>query len=259
MRVTTDNIILVILLYLFYKGWRRGFLKTLLGPISLMAGCIMGFVYYQKTANMALSLVISILSPFLINMLASVLLRLWHKTVNADEPLSLLSRLCGSGISISWGGSYAAITLILIGVSPPLPFKWFDHIRQDVTTSKSYALIDHWLEDKIPATLDIKKITDVLSDQNKLEEFRSSQEFQDVMTDGRLEDIFADHEVAELIRDKDYVKLLTNPKMRVIFQDKDLINKIMALNKKVVESASDIPADKDTPKKKTNRTLPSRN
>ena len=165
----TDYITAAILLYLFYKGWRKGFLKTLLGPISLVIGCIMAFVYYQRTHNITTSLLICFFSPFVLKFLASIFLKLWHKAVNNNDPLSTSSRLMGSGISILWGGSYFVILYIMIAMVP-LRIPWFEKIQSDVTSSHSYAFIEHWVINKIPgASLDIKKITELLEDPSKLE------------------------------------------------------------------------------------------
>ena len=233
----TDYITIGALFYFFYNGWRKGFLKTLLGPISLIAGCVIGYSHYQKTQNIATSLAICVISPFIINILASMILKLWHKAVNNDIPPSMISRLSGSAFSILWGGSYVAIMLILIAVVP-LRFGWFEKVQNDVLGSRSYALINERVGDKIPdGLLDIKKVVSILQDPAKLEKFESSEEFKVLKKDTRLKELFADEETAEQIRNKDYGGLLSNPKMQSVFQDKELLKKIFALNKRIAEES----------------------
>ncbi|HQP09882.1 MAG TPA: CvpA family protein [Candidatus Omnitrophota bacterium] len=245
MKITTDYITLGAFLYFFFSGWRKGFFKILLAPFSLVAGCAIGYMYYQKTQNMMIGLGICILGPFAINMLASIILRLWHKAVNGSAPLSSLSRILGGAVSLLWGGSYLALMLVMIGMTP-LDIPVFKKVQNDVLASKSYALIKWQLGDKIPDALpDIQKITHVLKDPKKIEAFQSTDEFQAVSSDERVKAIFADEKTAEQIKNKDYAALLSNPKMQELFQDKELLKKIFALNKRLSQEP---PAQESGPK-----------
>lgn len=245
--MTTDTIIIGAALYLFFKGWHRGFLRTLLGPVSLLIGCAMGFMYYHRTQNLVLSFGISIISPFIITILVSAMLKLWHKAVNDKASLPFSSRLLGSIISILWGGSYLAITLISIGIIP-IRSGWFEKIQNDVTTSKSYTLLVKWTGNKIPATsIDMKKISDIYKDPSAMEKFQSTKEFKSLIEDERLKEIFSDETTAEQIRNKDFSKLLSNPKIQAVFQDKELLEKVFALNKIIME---------EEPGKKTTKSQP---
>jgi uncharacterized membrane protein required for colicin V production len=235
----TDYITIGAFLYFFYSGWRKGFLKTLLGPVSLIAGCLIGYHYYEKTQNIAVGLAICIISPFIITILASIILKIWHKAVNSDIPPSMISRLSGSAFSILWGGGYLAMMLILIAVAP-FRLGWFEKVQNDVLKSRSYALIIAQVGDKIPNEfLDIKKVVSVLQDPAKLERFASTEEFKALKADTLLKEISDDKEIAEQIRNKNYRELLSNPKMQAVFQDKELLKKIFALNQKIAETEED--------------------
>ncbi|MCK5506612.1 MAG: hypothetical protein KAJ10_15720, partial [Thermodesulfovibrionia bacterium] len=210
-----------------------------------IAGCLIGYGYYQKTQNVAASLAICIISPFIINILASIILKLWHKAVNSDIPPSTISRLSGSAFSILWGGGYLAMMLILIAVSP-LRFGWLEKAQNDVLGSKSYALINARVGDKIPdGFLDIKKMAGVLQNPAKFKKLESSEEFKTLKEDIHLKELLADEETADQIRDKDYGKLLSNPKMQAVFQNKELLKKILALNQRIAEESLE---DEDGPK-----------
>ncbi|MCK5179313.1 MAG: CvpA family protein [Candidatus Omnitrophica bacterium] len=249
MRNITDYITIGALLYFFYNGWRKGFLKTLVGPVSLIAGCLIGYFYYQKNQNIAAGLAICIISPFFIHIVASLLLKLWHKTVNSDIPPSKVSRLSGSAFCIVWGGGYLAMMLIVIAIIP-LPVEWFERIQNDVLASRSYTLISNRVGDKIPKKfLDIKKIISVLQDSAKLERFESTEEFKALREDGRFKALMDDEETAKQIRNKDYGKLLSNPRMRDIFQDEDLLKKMFALNQRIAEEDEEEESEREsTPK-----------
>jgi len=201
----------------------------------MVIGCLMGFVYYQRTRNITASLGICVVSPFIITILISILLRLWNKALGKGKSVSPLSCLLGSVFSVLWGGSYLVLLLILIGILP-IRSGWLKNIQDDVSASKSYTIINHLIAKKTPlASLDVKRIANIFEDPSKLEKLESTREFKTLMADERLKNLFADEETAEQIRNKDYGKLLSNPKMQAVFEDKNLLEKMFSLNKKIID------------------------
>lgn|SRR3989338_1651355 len=232
----TDYITIAAILYFAQKGWRKGLMRTALGPISLAAGVIIGVVYYHKSHNMTMSFLAGAVSPFIIRFLATLLLALWVKSSNEKPTLSTLSRLTGCAFSILWGGCYLAVFLILLGLAP-FRFGPLEKIHADVTGSKSYALLNRWIGKKSPvSSTNLTKISNVLSDPRQLEQYKTTEEFNSLMEDKQMRDILADEEITVQINKQDYAKLLTNPKIQAIFQDEQLIKKIMALNKVILET-----------------------
>ena len=210
-----------------------------MGPVSLIAGCWLGYEYYQKNQNIVAGLAVCIISPFIINILVSIILKIWHKAFNKDKviPLSTISRLSASAFNILWGGSYLAILLVLVAVAP-LEAEWFQKAKHDVLKSRSYAVISGLVNDRIPnGSFDVKKVISALQDPAKLQELESTEELKALREDDRLNELFADEETAEQIRDKDYGKLLSNPKMQAVFQDKELLRKLFALNQRIAEES----------------------
>ncbi len=233
--MVTDYIIIFALLYLFYRGWSRGILRMLIGPLSFVTCCIAGFFYYQKTQNIATSLLICIISPFILTICASLTLKLWSSTVSNKAFPSPLSRMLGSLFSILWGGSYLILLLIMIEMIPAR-FGWLERIQNNIAVSKSYSLFNNLIKDQIPAaSIDLKKITHMIHDPSVIEEFESTKEFQDFAKDERLKAIFSDEEISEQIRNKNYSQLLSNPKIQAIFSDQELFEKLLALNKRIME------------------------
>jgi hypothetical protein len=197
----------------------------------------MGFIYFQRTQNITVSLAICIFSPFVINLLVVLLLKLWHKAVNKEAPIPMASSLMGSVFNVLWGGTYLSLLILLVGVAP-LRLGWFERIQEDVLASTSYALINR-LASGISAEgfNDIKKITDVFNDPARMEQYATTEEFKTLRSDERLQDLLADEETAAQIRDKDYGALLANPKMQAVFRDEELLSKIFALNKRIAEES----------------------
>jgi len=235
--MVTDYIAVGALLFFFIKGWRKGFLKTLLKPIALIVGCLIAFLYYQQTQNIPISLLICVLSPFALRILAFLILKLWDKAANKETSLSISSRLFGSIFDVLWSGSYLVLLLIMIGFMP-LHVAWFEKIQNDVIASKSYNALHQFMDKKIPSLSgDINKITAIIENPAKLQQFQSTKEFKTLIEDDTLQDIFSDEELTEQIQKKDYGKLLSNPKIQSIMQDKQLLEKMFALNKKIMEKS----------------------
>ena len=235
----TDYIMLGALLYFFIKGWHKGALKTLLGPIALIVGCVIAFLYYRQTQNIPISLSICFLSPFALRIVASLALKFWDKTVNKETSLSIPSRVLGSIFGVLWSGSYLVMMLILIGFIP-LHVSWFEKIRNDVAASKSYDAIYQFMDKKTPSIAsNINKITAIIENPAILRQFQSTKEFETLIEDDTLQEIFSDEELAEQIQNKDYGKILANPKIQSIMQDEQLLEKMFALNKKIMEESFD--------------------
>jgi len=233
--MVTDYIMIVALLFFLINGWCKGVLKTLLAPMALIIGCLTAFLYYQKTQNIAVSLAIGVFSPFILRILAALILKLWDKAVNKDVPLSFSSNVLGSIFGVLWSGSYLAMVLILIGMIP-LHVTWFEKIQKDVHASKSYDVVFQFMDKKMPSLSgDINKITAIAENPAKLQKFQSTKEFESLVEDDTLKEIFSDKELAEQIQNKDYGKLLTNPKIQAIMKDGQLLEKMFALNKKIME------------------------
>jgi hypothetical protein len=233
----TDYIVAGALLYYLYSGWRNGALKTLLGPIAMVMGCLLGFIYYLRTHHFGTSLLICVLSPFALKWLGALALGLWNKTGNKVIPPSFVSRLFACALSVLWYGSYVVLILILIGFLP-VRLRWFKAVRGDALASKSYRTIQGFLGEKMPAAAgDIEKVAAILKSPEKFRHFQTTQEFKAVAEDGKLGEIFADEEIAALIERHDYIKLMGNPKIQALMQNEELLKKMFALNKKIMEES----------------------
>ena len=185
----TDSIMLAALLYFFYRGWRKGALRTLLGPITLIAGFCAAFIYYQQTRNIPISLLICFLGPIALKVFISLMLKIWDKATDKKVPLSIFSRLFGSLFNILWSGSYIVLFIISIGLLP-MRFGWLEKIQDDVAASKSYTMINQFMEKKVPATSsNIKKLTAIFQNPDKLQQFQSTKEFKALMTDDNLKEM----------------------------------------------------------------------
>ena len=74
-----DGVVLFLLLYYILRGYNSGFLRSILGPVSLVAGAISGYLYYLKTDQVVVAFLICIISPFIIHFVLSILLRICRR------------------------------------------------------------------------------------------------------------------------------------------------------------------------------------
>lgn len=241
--MTTDYVVLISIIYFFYKGWKKGVLRTLLGPISLVIGGYVGFAHYQKTQDMITGLLICIISPFILTILGSAILKIWHSAVEKKDYIPTPSRFIGGIFSALWGSTYLIMMLVMIAIIPA-KFEWFEPIQKNVAMSNSYIFVNEWLSKKVPAaSFDIKKLTSAFEDPETLRRVESTKEYNDLMSDPNLKEIFTDEETAKQIEEKNYTQLLSNSKIQAVFQDEALLKKVFALNKKILQ---DDPAEETT-------------
>lgn len=230
----TDVIMIAALLYFFYRGWCKGALRTLLGPISMIVGFCAAFIYYKQTHNIPISLAICFLGPIALKIFISLMLKIWDKASDKKVSRSIFSSLFGGLFNIVWSGSYIVLLIISIGLIP-VQLGWFVTIQNNVLASESYTMIQHFMKNKMPsASGDIKKLTAIFQNPDRLEQFQSTEEFKALVTDDNLKEIFSDEEIVELIQNKDYGKLLMNPKIQSVFQNEEILKKMFALNKKIM-------------------------
>ena len=231
----TDSIVLVLTLYFLYRGWSRGLLRTLVGPIALIAGCLGAFIYYAQTRNIIVAFIISIVAPLILNIFFSLALAVWHKMTKTKNPISPASRALGAGLCVLWGDINILLIIVLIALIPINTF-WIERIRQDIFNSVTYSLIDQWTKHLVPKkSIDIRSISQVLKDPEQMQNLQSLAEYQAVWEDKTLQKLMADEEIMRDIQDKNFAKLLANPKMQAMLKNPALVKKILDLNIKIME------------------------
>ena len=72
-----DIIVICLLLYYFYKGWKKGFIRSFFGAVFVVIGWIGATVYYYETKKLVESLIICIAGPIVLNFLLSSAVNLW--------------------------------------------------------------------------------------------------------------------------------------------------------------------------------------
>lgn len=240
-----DIIILILLVYYFWRGWRKGFLRSILGPISLIIGGIMSYVYYQNNPEKILiALGISIVGPVIFVVTLSLLMKIWTKATSEDGKMSVLNRLMGSAFSIIWSGGMLLLVFMLIMLVPGhMPY--IGKVHQYLYGTQTYAVISHFTGNTLArGESGTSPMIQFLENPEKFEYLSNTKEFKNVMGHNKIKEIPSDPDIVQDIQDKNVGKLLTSPKMQSIMGDKDLIKNFFSLQKKIMEeSLEDLEID----------------
>jgi len=231
-----DYVIIALFVFFFYRGWSKGLLGTLLGPISLVIGCIIAYVFYLQTQKFVIALLISIFAPFLINFFCSLLLKAMRKVKDEKNRLTF-GQMFGATFNVLWCGSIVILTLVLI-VSIPVNAAWLQKIQEQITNSQSYTFVYHLFGENISnSAVNMRKVYSVYEDPERIRELQESKEFKQLMNNTKIQEVLKDEELVQNIRDKNFTKVLSNSKMQSLFQDKELLKQFLELHKELLKQS----------------------
>jgi len=205
----TDLVTLFLSIFLLIRGASRGFMNSLLGPFSIIATTIISIIYYQKTQELIISLIIGLAGPLLLSFLLRFLLKSWAAATQTDSKPDFLSRLGGAALTLSWGWVFIIFTLILLAMLPPWGATWTT-ARHDVIRSRSYAAVKPWQDIFFAAS-----------------QKDASAAAKSLARDPRFQKVLHDPETQKEIQAHDVIKLLNNPK--IIGLTKQIMNDPAAL------------------------------
>jgi len=230
-----DLIVIILLSFYFFTGLRKGFIRTLVGPLALIIGTIVAIVYYLQTENFLWALLISILAPLALNLCLLITLKVLHKTFKRDSKMSLFSRFAGGTLAALWSGAWIILTLIFLVITP-CEWSWFDKLQDNILDSNTYTVIRKVIGDKIPnASMNVQEISEMLQNPKKFKVLRGTDEYKELERDPVIRDLLSSKETMDQIKNQNIPKLLSNPKFKALLSDKNLIKKVFNLHKKLLE------------------------
>lgn len=219
----TDIITLSASALLIWRGFSRGFLRSLLGPLALLIATLMSITYYQVTQNTLVSLLIGLIGPIVLQILFNLSLRSWTAFTNPDAKLTPVSRAIGAVLTFLWGWVFIVMTLLLLDMVPPLVGA-IEVMHKDMRRSLSYAVIRPLRHSIIPE-----------AKQHPINATRAlpadNADVQALAQDPRFQNLMNDPEIQKAIEAKDFAKLLSNPKMMELTQqlmsDPEMMKKML--------------------------------
>lgn len=221
-----DMIVLLLFLYYLWRGWKKGFLGSILGPISLLAGCLLSYSYYQKTQNILIALSISLFGPIFFHITAAIFLKMWAVASDRKKTLSVASRLFGAAFSLSWSGGMLVLLILLVMVIPSaVPYA--GKLRDHLSGTQTYMLISHYSNQR-PLQMD---------DPKQMERLSETKEYKQVMQDDRFRKLVMDPEVQKYIGDKDFGGLMNDENVKGALQDRDLMLQLFEFQKRIIQDS----------------------
>jgi uncharacterized membrane protein required for colicin V production len=229
----TDLIIFVCFAAFFFIGWRKGFIRTIFGPLSLIIASVASYLYFHKSHDLITSLIIGIIGPFVLNFALGLVIKINQSDDKKKDPLPV-GKWVGGFLNMFWEGSLVLLTVVLIAFLPSIP--GITKIKNNVTQSKTYSLLKKVIDKKLPASAtDIESIIKIAEDPKVAQAVQDSKEYKDLMADYRIKRLFADEAVMEQIKNRDIGRLITNKALQEIMQDPKLIEKFITVNKEILK------------------------
>jgi hypothetical protein len=226
----TDKIILIAALILFWRGWNKGILRTIFGPIALIVCSVLSYFYYIFTRDLVAAAAIGIIAPIVLNILFSIMLNLLA-TGKEKNGIALFSRIGAALLNLIWG-EFILIVVILTVLMIPLQLPFLNKAQKDIEGSTVYSLVkptmDELLKTHNVQPIDPTKIA-ALSDPKKVEALEKSPEFQNLVSDPRIQELLSDPEIIEQVENRQIAQLMQNPKFIELTRDPELLKKFLAL------------------------------
>lgn len=200
-----DIVLTLIAVYLFLLGFTRGFLRSIFGPIALVVGTWIAWMYYQTTHQSFTAICIGIIAPMVLSILLRFVLAGWLKSLNPDEKLGIISRCVGSLITLIWGWVFVILCVVCLEVFPGI----------NPTIEKMQASIN---------TSNIAKVTIApfkyfIIPAPKPSATAKPVSIEELAQDPRIATLLNDPEIQEAATKKDFVELLKNPKVMTLTQE----------------------------------------
>lgn len=243
-----DYIILGVLLFAFWRGWSKGLVRSLLGPLALGVCVVYAYWYYQRSGNVIISIGITILGPMVVYILFLLLHTILKKAAGSDRdeetPLEIIGRLCGALLSMTWMIFSVGLSLVVF-MMIPLQIPVITSARQVVAGSGSMRVIQAVMGRRLISLRNDGKITAAASKENRsvMVQLEQTAEYTALMQDARIKALLDDPDVMAKIKNKDFISLMQDPKLHSLMQDGELIKKILSLNQKMMalEQTQDQP------------------
>jgi hypothetical protein len=239
MTISVDLIVLAACLFFFISGFRRGFWRVILGPLSLALGTGAGYFYYQNTRELLYAALIGLFAPFFIKLVLGMVIRLFSKKKDPDETAPVTpGKLAGGAFNLVWGGGIMLLALLCVTLIPA-PWAWLDNLRARTEASRAGAFANALARHTVlKGRNDISGVVSLLGDPEKLEGLRHTSEYQEVQEDEKVRAVLSDENLLDSLKKKNLAQILRNQKIQDLFQDKDLVKKFISLQQKLLEQVT---------------------
>jgi len=232
----TDKIIFFAAIVLFWRGWNKGILRTIFGPVALVVCSIASYFYYILTRDLMAAAAIGIAAPIILNILFSILLNLLSGGKEKMTGLTLVSRTIAGLLNLMWG-EFIIIVVVMTVWMIPFDFPLLVKAKADIQNSSVYLFakpkLDQLLKDHNVQPIDPAKLN-ALSNPDLIKDIEKSDEYQELFNDPRIQALLTDPEITEQIENKQLAQLMQNEKFIALTRDPELLKKFIALYSKMM-------------------------
>ncbi|MCD4779880.1 MAG: CvpA family protein [Candidatus Omnitrophica bacterium] len=231
-----DYVIILCCTYFIWRGYHKGFLRSVIGPVSLMICTALAYFHYQKNEDLKIALLLASFGPFLLALILNLFLFTWNKmTKEKEEDLSQLSRFIGGLFHLIWKGSFMIIVIYLLTLLPaPAIFPWISTIQEKIYHSNSYLFIQSITKNRLPTAESVAQVTKTINDPKKIIKIKNSEEYQALMGEEDFIEFIEDEEIKKMVEEKNMAKLISHPKIRSLLNNKELMKNILKMNAKIL-------------------------
>jgi len=230
-----DIAALLVILYFTCFGWVQGVMRFLVAFAAFFLSSQITLHYFQGTQNILESLKIFLLLSAGIFIVAWFGLSFWNKTIVKSRQCTPLSRLLGATIGFCWALSLVSVVmvfLVLVRIDKPL----FKKAKIMCSESYLYTLIEQRFLSSYPLYKALKQLyekpgiasqpsTGMVGAANVV----VTANIESISQDEKIQAILADEQIRKMIEEKDFGRLLSNPKIQDLLQDKAFVKKLIKL------------------------------
>jgi hypothetical protein len=236
MLAMTDIVIIVLLIIMAANGAYQGFLRSLVGPVSIIISLILTGFIYLGTKNFVATFLTAVLGPFFFGWIIVTALKKW---LNCDEAprLSIISRVGGQIVNLVWG---SVVIFLAVAFFAFFPFNQYElaGVSKDVRHSFAFRLIEPIFIDKAlhatplpdPGACDTGLCN--VSEQT-METFTADPQIQAIMNDPRVQKLQEDPDAQKAMENKDYAALVNNPVIQELTMDPQFLMKALKAYPKI--------------------------
>lgn len=218
--ILLDKIIIALLCLFFLSGWMRGFLKSLIGPISFLFCFISAVIFYDLNRNILMATFIATIGTIALTITLNVLLMASLATVNKEfrGKAFLVSRILGSIINILWQGNIMFMAIILLSALPIRNEK-FEILQNQAAESR---ILAHYYQKVIYPDNRLTAITMSLAmmrDPQRMQIITNTPEFATFYADPKVQKFINDPQVMEAMAAQNSLALIQSPSLRELVTD----------------------------------------
>lgn len=235
-----DIIYFLLLGFFFFRGWKKGFFHSLVGPACLAFWFIIGVMNYDLNDNIIKSVMITIIGSFFSALLIHFLLFLGHRSVQTPhrDYVFIVSRLLGGILNMGWNGLLAAFIAIILSLMPT-NFLGLGNAQKAIEKSISYTKFYKHLICPFPGIRNLLITISVFKNHKILEDYKDTYEYKQVFSHPKIQMLVQNLPLMKKFYSQDAFFLLGNADVRSILSDDDLIFKISNLGKRIYDERAE--------------------